>query len=125
MHLEGFCVGTKKGTEDKTGDTGKTGTGVSGIFRVTSRGEEGHLGRTRVREGHLGATQGDMLEKYQGTRKDIVGDIKGAKRDGRKDIGHGTNEKRGSTGHKSAQQQYPMAKYHYSLFCPFALHQVL
>lgn len=66
-----------------------------------------------------------MLEKYQGTRKDTVEDIKGARRNTRDDTEHGTEEKTGSTGHKSAQQQYPMAKCHYSLFCPFALHQVL
>lgn len=29
VDLEGYCVRTKKGTEGKIGDTGKTGTGMS------------------------------------------------------------------------------------------------
>lgn len=122
MHLEGYRVGTKKDTGGDTGDTGKTGTGMSGIFRAASRDAEGHLGQT---QGHLGAKQGDVLEKYQGTRKDTMEHIKGARRNTREDTGCGTKEKTGSTRHKSAQPQYLMAKCPYSLFCPFALHQVL
>lgn len=117
MHLEGYRVGTKKDTGGNIGDTGKPG-----IFRATSRDAEGHLGQT---QGHSGATQGDVLEKYQGTRKDTMEHIKGERRDTGEDTGCSTKEKTGSTGHKSAQQQYTMAKCRYSLFCPFALHQVL
>lgn len=45
VHLEGYCVGTKDIGGD-IGDTGKTGTPMSRIFRATSRDAEGPLGRT-------------------------------------------------------------------------------
>lgn len=70
------------------GDTRKTGTGMSGIFQATSRDAEGHLGGHVVREGHIGATQGNMLEKYQATRKDTVEHMNGTRRDTREDTGH-------------------------------------
>lgn len=88
VHLEGYCVGTKKDIAGNSGDTGKTGTGMSGISRATSRDAEGHLGGHGVREGHLGATQGNMLGKYQGTRKDTVEHMNGTRRDTREDTGH-------------------------------------
>lgn len=88
---------------------------------------QGRLGRTQgFREGHLGVTQRDTLEKYQGTRKDAVEDIKEARRNTREDTGDSTKEKRGKTcALGTSQQQYPMVKCCYSLFCLFALHQVL
>lgn len=87
---------------------GRTLEGTLGTLVRQGQACQGRLGRTQgFREGHLGVTQRDTLEKYQGTRKDAVEDIKGVGRNIREDTGDGTKEKRGSTGHKSAQRNTP------------------
>lgn len=61
--MEGYRVGTKKDTVEDTGDTG-----MSGIFRATSRDAEGRLGQT---QGHLGATQGMYWKNIRGQGKTL------------------------------------------------------
>lgn len=96
--LEGSCVGIREDTERDIGDTGKKGMGMSGILRAISRGVERHLGRD-IYVGHKETRwknirgQGKMLWKVLRGQEGTLEKTR-----------DGTKEKRGSTGHKSAQQ---------------------
>lgn len=115
--MEGYRVGTKKDTVEDTGDTG-----MSGIFRATSRDAEGRLGQTQR---HLGATQGMCWKYIRGQGKTLWNILREQEGTLEKTLGTALRRKWGALGTSQLSSNTTWPSTHYSLFCPFALHQVL